>query len=136
MKKTNLWRGLTGVSVSILVLASLGYGIADTFRTQVDSALGTTSYEVNSEDSRYVSDYETGEQLMKAAKEFAVRQGREGTVIMKNDNNVFPLGKKVALFGNASYAPYYGPNKANNADAVDLVNALTNAGVTLDPVVK
>lgn len=136
MKKTNLWRGLTGVSVSILVLASLGYGIADTFRTQVDSALGTTSYEVNSEDSRYVSDYETGEQLMKAAKEFAVRQGREGTVIMKNDNNVFPLGKKVALFGNASYAPYYGPNKAKNSDAVDLVNALTNAGVTLDPVVK
>ncbi|MCR4698918.1 MAG: glycoside hydrolase family 3 C-terminal domain-containing protein [Bacilli bacterium] len=136
MKKSNLWRGLTGASLSVLVLAALGYGIADKFRTQVDNAFGTSSYLVNSSDSKYVSDYKTGEELMTAAKALAVREGREGTVIMKNDNNAFPIGSKVALFGAASYMPYYGPNKAGNSDAVDLVAALTNAGITLDPTVK
>ena len=136
MKKSNLWRGLTGASLSILVLAALGYGIADKFRTQVDNAFGTSSYLVNSADSKYISDYKTGEELMNAAKALAVREGREGTVIMKNDNNAFPIGKKVALYGTASYKPYYGPNKGGNSDAVDLVKALENAGVTLDPTVK
>lgn len=136
MKKSNLWRGLTGASLSLLVLTSLGYGIADQFRSQVDGAFNTSSYLINEEDSKYKSDYKTPEELMAAAKALAVREGREGTVIMKNDNNVFPLGKKVALFGNAAYKPYYGPNKANNTDAVDLVQALTKAGVTLDPTVS
>lgn len=136
MKKSNLWRGLTGASLSLLVLTGLGYGIADQFRTQVDNAFKTSSYLINESDSKYKSDYKTGEELMAAAKALAVRQGREGTVIMKNDNDVFPLGNKVALFGNAAYMPYYGPNKANNSDAVDLVKALQNAGVTLDPTVK
>ena len=54
MKKSNLWRGLTGASLSILVLAALGYGIADKFRTQVDNAFGTSSYLVNTSDSKYV----------------------------------------------------------------------------------
>ena len=43
MKKTNLWRGLAGTSLSLVVLASLGYGIANRFRTQVDNALGMNS---------------------------------------------------------------------------------------------
>ena len=28
---------------------------------------------------------------MAAAKEFAIKEGREGFVLMKNDNNVLPL---------------------------------------------
>lgn len=136
MKRKNLWRGLTGVSFSLVVLSALGYGIANTFRTQVDSALGTRSYETNTTNPKYVSDYKTGEEMMQAAKNIAVREGEEGTVIMKNDNKVFPLGKKVALFGNAAYKPYRGMNQAGNSDAVDLVKAFENAGVTLDPTVK
>lgn len=134
MKKTNAWRGLTGVSLSLVVLASLGYGIANKFRSQVDNALGTQSYVINNDSTKYVSKYQSGDELMKAAKELAVREGEEGTVIMKNDNNVLPLGSKVALFGNAAYQPYF--SAANNSDKVDLVKALTNAGVTLDPTVK
>lgn len=134
MKKTNLWRGLTGVSLSLVVLASLGYGIADGFRTQVDNALGTQSYTVDNSSTKYVSKYKTGDELMNASKQLAVREGEEGTVIMKNKNNAFPLSSKVALFGNAAYSPYM--SAAGNTDQVKLVDALETAGVTLDPTVK
>ncbi len=134
MKKTNLWRGLSGTSLSLVVLASLGYGIANRFRTQVDNALGTQSYQVNNSSSKYVSDYKTGDDMMKAAKDLSVREGVEGTVIMKNKNNVLPLGTNVALFGNSAYSPY--KSAAGNEDAVDLVSALKTEGVSFDPTVQ
>ncbi len=134
MKKSNLWRGLTGVSLSLVVMASLGYGIANGFRTQVDNALGSQSYKVDNNSTKYKSKYKTGKEVMNAAKELAVREGREGTVIMKNDNQSFPIGKKVALFGNAAYSPYF--SAAGNTDQVDLVSALESSNVTLDPTIK
>ncbi len=134
MKKSNLWRGLAGTSLSLVVLASLGYGIANRFRTQVDNALNTQSYVVNNNSSKYVSDYKTGKEMMDAAKALSVREGVEGTVIMKNDNDALPLGNKVALFGNSAYSPY--TSAAGNSDAVDLVAALKAEGISLDPTVE
>ena len=81
-----MFGGLAALSASLLVFTSVGYKLADTFRSAVDGALGTQSYITNTEDAKYVSDYASNDELAKALREFAVRQGQEGTVIMKNDN--------------------------------------------------
>lgn len=135
-KTTPIWRGIAAVGTSLVVACGMGYGIADTWRTQVDAALGTTSFITDTSNAKYDSSYETAAELMDAAKKLAIQQGAEGTVIMKNDNNVLPLAKnsKVALFGGASYSPY--KSAANNTDKVDLVSALTDAGFTVNQTVK
>ena len=131
-------RGVATLMAVLLVLVTIGADIANAYRTQIDDALGTQSWIISTDgEGRFVSDYATIEEMAAAAKEIGIRQGEEGTVIMKNDNGVLPLasGKKVALFGLASYAPYpytSGDLKGGNADAVDLVAALRSAGVTLD----
>lgn len=122
----------------VFMLASTGATIAETYRSNIDDALGTTSYITSTDDSaRYVSDYDTIEEMAAAAKALAIREGEEGTVIMKNDNDVLPLSSDttVALFGLAAYAPYpytAGDLKAGNDDAVDLVAALEEAGIAVD----
>lgn len=134
-------RGLSAVTASVLTLSLLGTSIADTYRTNLDDVLGTQSYVTvsDAESARFKSDYSTIEEMMAAAKDIAVREGEEGTVVMKNDNNALPLTDTVALFGLAAYAPYpytSGDLKAGNEDAVDLVQALTDAGVQINETVK
>ena len=134
-KLTSVWRGLTAVSASLLALSTLGYGIADTWRSNVDAAFGTQSFITNTDDVKYTSTYKTGDEMMNAAKAFAVREGAEGTVIMKNENGVLPLKKgTVALFGGAAYRPYM--SAAGNSDQVKLEKALTDAGFTIDSTMK
>lgn len=136
-------RGLTAVTASLLALSTIGYGIADTYRSNVDAAFGTSSYIIDedTENARFKSDYATPEEMMAAARAHAVRQGEEGTVIMKNDNGALPLqaGKKIALFGAAAWKPYMqstGDLKAGNDDAVNLDDALKAAGFTLDATME
>jgi beta-glucosidase len=135
-KRTKLYRGLSAVMLSGVVFSALGYGIANTWRSTVDSALGTKSYVTNTTDAKYTSTYKSTTDLMNAAKALSVREGAEGTVIMKNSDNVFPLSKtgKVALFGAAAYNPYM--SAAGNTDQVKLEGALTAAGFTVDPTMK
>lgn len=135
-----LFRGLTATMASLIVVSSVGYTIADANRSLVDTALGTESYITDASKAKYVSDYATEAELEEATREFAVREGEEGTVIMKNENGVLPLAgdntQTVSLFGLAGYGPYYGPNVAGNSDSVDLVEALEGAGVKLNADVK
>ena len=135
-------RGLSAVMASVLALSVVGTGIAEGYRSALDGFLGTSSYvTITDEDSaRFQSDYATIDEMKAAARDIAIREGEEGTVIMKNDNDVLPLASDttVALFGLAAYAPYpytSGDHKAGNADAVDLVQALTDAGVQLNQTV-
>ncbi|MCD8295342.1 MAG: glycoside hydrolase family 3 C-terminal domain-containing protein [Clostridia bacterium] len=125
------FRGLAGTMAALLVLSVVGYGIADTYRDTVDGALGTESYEISVDNPKYVSDYDSDKEMMAAAKDIAIREGEEGTVIMKNDNGALPLStSKVALFGVGAYNPYM--SAAGNDDQVKLVDALENAGYTID----
>lgn len=142
-KCTQFFKGLTAVMSSILVLSVGGAGIADSFRTRLDDVLGTNSYKtVTDEDAaRFKSDYSTIEEMAAAAKALAIKEGEEGTVIMKNDNNALPLDPNgtVALFGLAAYAPYpyaSGDLKAGNEDAVDILGALTDAGIKVNETVR
>lgn len=90
---SNVMRGVSSVTASILALSVIGSGIADSYRKNLDEQLGTTSYITSTDASsaRFVSDYTTIEEMAQAAKDVAIREGEEGTVIMKNDNNVFPI---------------------------------------------
>lgn len=134
-------RGVAAVTASVMALSIVGADIANGYRARLDSFLGTQSYvtKTDADSARFVSDYETFDEMKAAAKEIAVREGEEGTVIMKNDNDVLPLsGKSVALFGLAAYATYpyaSGDLKAGNEDAVDLVQAFTDAGVEINETV-
>lgn len=135
-KRTKLYRGLSAVMLSGLAFTAIGYGIADTWRGTIDNALGTKSYVTNTTDAKYTSTYKSATDLMNAAKALSVREGAEGTVIMKNTNDALPINKtgKVALFGTAAYNPYM--SAAGNTDQVKLEGALTAAGMTIDPTVK
>ncbi len=136
-------RGIAAIMACVLVLAVVGAGVADTFRTRIDDALRTQSYVTNTDpdSARFKSDYATIDDMMAAAKALAIKEGEEGTVIMKNDNGALPLadGSSVALFGLAAYAPYpytAGDLKAGNEDAVDLLQALTDAGLKVNDTVR
>ncbi len=136
-------RGIAAVMACLLVLSIMGAGIADSYRARLDDFLGTTSYVTSTDEdaARFKSDYATVDEMMAAAKSLSEREGEEGTVIMKNDNGALPLasGGSVALFGLAAYAPYpYSPGdlKAGNEDAVDLVQALTDAGIQVNETVR
>ncbi len=136
-------RGLTAIVASVLTLSTVGYGIADTWRGSVDDVLGTKSYVINTDEdaANFTKDYDTVDKFMDAARRHAVKQGEEGTVLMKNDNKALPLAEKskVALFGLAAYVPYplsAGDLKAGNEDAVDLVSALTAGGFEINAKLK
>nr|WP_297706585.1 glycoside hydrolase family 3 N-terminal domain-containing protein [uncultured Butyrivibrio sp.] len=136
-------RGISALAASMLVLSTLGADVAETYRKNLDDVLGTTSYvtSTDSDSARFVSDYATIEEMAAAAKEIAIREGQEGTVVMKNDNDVLPLSgtTEVALFGLAAYAPYpYNAKdfRGGNEDSVELLQALENLGVTVNSTIK
>ena len=142
-KLAPVMRGLAAFMAVVLALSTTGAGIADSYRSAIDRVLGTTSYvtKTDADSARFVSDYETIEDMIAAAKDISVREGEEGTVVMKNDNNVLPLasGANVALFGLATYVNYpYNPqdHKAGNDDAVTLVDALEAAGLNVNQTLK
>ena len=138
-KLAAVMRGIAAITACVLVLSSVGTGIANGWRTALDGFLGTNSFVTISDEeaARFKKDYATIEDMAAAARNIAIREGEEGTVIMKNDNGVLPLASDatVALFGLAAYAPYpyaAGDLKAGNEDAVDLVQALQDAGVKIN----
>lgn len=78
-------RGVAAVMACVLVLAIVGAGVADTFRTRIDDALHTQSYVTNTDpdSARFKSDYATIDEMIAAAKALAIREGEEGTVIIQ-----------------------------------------------------
>lgn len=137
-KFTPAMRGLAALMTCLMVLSIVGTGVANTYRGALDDTLGTESYVTIKDDSaaRFKTDYATIEDMAAAARDIAIREGEEGTVVMKNDNGVLPLKAKanVALFGLAAYN-VYGP-KGGNADAASLADALAGAGLNVNETLK
>lgn len=131
-------RGLAALMTCLMVLSIVGTGVANTYRGALDDTLGTESYVTINDDSaaRFKTDYATIEDMAAAARDIAIREGEEGTVVMKNDNGVLPLkaNTNVALFGLAAYN-VYGP-KGGNADAASLADALAGAGLNVNETLK
>ena len=137
-KFTPVMRGLAALMTCLMVLSIVGTGVANTYRGALDDTLGTESYVTINDDSaaRFKTDYATIEDMAAAARDIAIREGEEGTVVMKNDNGVLPLkaNANVALFGLAAYN-VYGP-KGGNADAASLADALAGAGLNVNETLK
>ena len=137
-KFTPAMRGLAALMTCLMVLSIVGTGVANTYRGALDDTLGTESYLTINDDSaaRFKTDYATIEDMAAAARDIAIREGEEGTVVMKNDNGVLPLkaNANVALFGLAAYN-VYGP-KGGNADAASLADALAGAGLNVNETLK
>ena len=137
-KFTPAMRGLAALMTCLMVLSIVGTGVANTYRGALDDTLGTESYVTINDDSaaRFKTDYATIEDMAAAARDIAIREGEEGTGVMKNDNGVLPLkaNANVALFGLAAYN-VYGP-KGGNADAASLADALAGAGLNVNETLK
>lgn len=137
-KFTPAMKGLAALMTCLMVLSIVGTGVANTYRGALDDTLGTESYVTINDDSaaRFKTDYATIEDMAAAARDIAIREGEEGTVVMKNDNGVLPLkaNANVALFGLAAYN-VYGP-KGGNADAASLADALAGAGLNVNETLK
>ena len=137
-KFTPAMRGLAALMTCLMVLSIVGTGVANTYRGALDDTLGTESHVTINDDSaaRFKTDYATIEDMAAAARDIAIREGEEGTVVMKNDNGVLPLkaNANVALFGLAAYN-VYGP-KGGNADAASLADALAGAGLNVNETLK
>lgn len=137
-KFTPAMRGLAALMTCLMVLSIVGTGVANTYRGALDDTLGTESYVTINDDSaaRFKTNYATIEDMAAAARDIAIREGEEGTVVMKNDNGVLPLkaNANVALFGLAAYN-VYGP-KGGNADAASLADALAGAGLNVNETLK
>lgn len=145
-----LWRGLTTVTASVLALALCAQPLVSANRTDLDKFLGTQSSKIVTDDSdsqdlfAYKSDYTSTTELLDAIEDLGERMSEEGTVLLKN-NGALPLSAgekgKVSLLGFSSYYPLMGgimgssltPNQGTDADTVDLVQALTARGFTLNP---
>ena len=137
-KFTPAMRGLAALMTCLMVLSIVGTGVANTYPGALDDTLGTESYVTINDDSaaRFKTDYATIEDMAAAARDIAIRECEEGTVVMKNDNGVLPLkaNANVALFGLAAYN-VYGP-KGGNADAASLADALAGAGLNVNETLK
>ena len=136
-KKTlPLWRVLMVVFVSLFAAMLALYGVATTWRGTVDTALGTSSYESTGE-SKFVSDYDTTDELIEAHEELGERVGEEGTVLLKNTESTLPLTQEtphVTLFGMGSMYPFQGGVMGSTSEGkVNFVDALEQKGFEVNP---
>ncbi len=143
MKKKSVMTTRRGM-VALTLSAGTGlvglHKVADTWRTSIDSALGTTSAQQTSDD-KFVSDYKTTDELIAQHEALGRRAGQEGSVLVKNEGKALPLSAapKVTLFGVGGYYPLLGGNMGSTCTtdkAVDFVTALEDAGVELNPTMK
>lgn len=144
------WRGFTTLTASVLALAVAASPIVNSFRTDIDKFLGTSSTKLVhdgdediSEVYTYSSDYSSTTELLDAIEDLGERMNEEGSVLLKN-NGALPLTEdetqKVSLLGFSSYYPVMGgdmgssltANTGTDADTVDFVQALTAKGFKLN----
>ena len=141
-RKTNVWRGFTTITASLLAF-SVGAGfIAESWRENLDQNIGTISSAIETADKSsddtytYASDYQTTDELIDAHKDLNERLSEEGSVLLKN-NGSLPLaqGSKVTLFGTASHYPRYGGQMGGSveeSEAVSLETALKDRGFEIN----
>lgn len=145
MRKSNVWRGLTLVSTSLLTVSVLAGNILETYRTSVDAFVGTRSQKIvtessdNEEDSwTYKSEFKTAKEAYEGFHDLALRTSQETYALLKNENDALPLEKdaKITMFGVRSYAPVYGNSGGSVPDGkstVEIFDAFEESGFSLNP---
>jgi beta-glucosidase len=144
-RKSNIFAGLTNFFVVILVIFTMGYSLANDYRSTLDGYLGTTSSTIvndgdESELYDYLSDYETSDELIEAHKELNERLEAEGAVLLKNNESALPLTAdgdiKVTLFGMRSNMTQFGGSigaSTATAQNVSFEEAFNSRGFSVNP---
>lgn len=144
-----LWRGLTSVTGTLLVLGICGTQCSYMYAGTINSALGTSSTRIVAGEGGGNTTYyasECGElnaenlqKLIADAYGESVLEQEEGSVLLRNNDGTLPLAsdKHVTLFGHAVVQPVYSPGGANSAAdtgkyVIDLKSALEHAGFSVN----
>ncbi|MBQ7424990.1 MAG: hypothetical protein IJV21_01850, partial [Lachnospiraceae bacterium] len=115
-KRKNVWRGVTGVSASLLAMLCAGLNIANANVGFINARLGTTNNIVvdtgdgSTDTIYYKSEFGTLAEMVKAKQALAEEISSEGAVLFKN-NGALPLNissEKVTLWGLNSHFPTLG----------------------------
>ena len=146
MNKKNVWRGLAGLTATLLCLALVATSVTSARAAKLNSLLGTNSYKlVDSGESGidgtyFASEYSSLEEVI--ADQIAVSEqiGAEGTVLLKNENSALPIASSetVTVWGLNSIWPTLGgmigssPEAVEGQESYDIVTALQAKGVDVN----
>ena len=83
--------GLTATFASIMAFTLVGGSIANSYRSTLDGVFGTTSYVPVVGEGKFNKKFTTIDSMINAAKNVAINEGQQGTVVMKNDRSALPL---------------------------------------------
>ena len=121
VKRTGLWRGLTSLMCFLLALSIIVGNVLEANAQTIDTYMGTQSERIESDGALYdkftpseevLNEDGTGNShaLIQKAIDLNRRQAYEGSVLLKNENNVLPLasGANVTLLGIRSHKPVLG----------------------------
>lgn len=143
-KSVRIWRGLTSLTASLLVLVLGGTSIASAWSSKINEYMGTSNYVTISNSAEdedvyyYKSDFSSTKELLAARNAVMEQIQAEGSVLLKNENKALPMtGAKVTLFGMTSYNPIYGGKVGSSSPmgqpAVGFKDALETAGFEVNP---
>ena len=88
-KKSNLWRGLSTCTASLLTVSLAAGPLVDSYRTDIDKFLGTKSSAMVTENTEgedlytFKSDYSSTTELLDSIEDLGERMSEEGTVLLK-----------------------------------------------------
>lgn len=138
-KKSHVFRGLTSIFLSLLVILQVVASVATAWSGKVNELLGTSDTSIersdNPEDYQYRSDFETPSDLIQAEIDLNTRLAAEGSVVLKGTPALD--GAKVTLFGMRSgNKMQFGGSMGELTDAsniVSLADAMTENGFSVNP---
>ena len=133
MKKSKLFRGLTGTFALLTALCSYAGILAFENSGQVDIFLGISKPNTQS------SDYSSVEEMRKAERLNEIQTQAEGSVLLFNNNNALPIAasSKMTLLGRTSADNIFkggsgGSTTTEENGAVSLYQALKNEGYSIN----
>ena len=145
MKRTGLWRGLTSLMCFFLAISIMAGNILEANAATIDTYMGTQSERMESDGALYDKFTPSAEllnadgtgnshALIQKAIDLNRRQAYEGSVLLKNENNVLPLasGANVTLLGIRSHKPVLGSAFGVKVwgPVINLEQALRDTGLT------
>ena len=129
----------------VLVTATLVVPLNKFLYNTICSVMGgETKYTISGDPSsvaqRFTSDYESKNDVLKAANDLNTEIVSEGIVLLKNEQNALPLpeGSKITVFGKNSVNPVLGGSGSNDGSSTesvgDVYECLTRSKFEVNPV--
>lgn len=144
-KRSKLWRTLGVIGASLLTVGVAGSHIASKNSASIDYYLNTSHTKIiekkdgETKDSQYFkSSFKNNDDLQKYLDGVGEDIVKEGSVLLKNNNQALPLNKndKITLLGQGSYKTNYSTSGSSSTSGVSypkLSNVLKEGGFTINP---